>query len=125
MAEVTYLEAIRQGLFEEMERDPEVICLGEDIGAYGGAFKVTEGLQARFGEQRVIDTPLSEAAIVGAAAGAASLGGECARAVADDSSANALAKPAMNRNMFDPPDENYSGGPAAKSATRRPRLDHR
>src|SRR6267154_2164419 len=71
MAETTYLEAIRQGLFEEMERDPEVICMGEDIGAYGGAFKVTEGLQSRFGERRVIDTPLSEAAIVGAAAGAA------------------------------------------------------
>src|SRR5688572_15539561 len=74
MAETTYLEAIRQGLFEEMERDPEVICMGEDIGAYGGAFKVTEGLQTRFGEQRVIDTPLSEAAIVGAAAGAAHMG---------------------------------------------------
>src|SRR5215213_1775650 len=74
MAEITYLEAIRQGLFEEMERDPEVICLGEDIGAYGGAFKVTEGLQARFGERRVIDTPVSEAAIVGAAAGAAHMG---------------------------------------------------
>src|SRR3954463_12591996 len=74
MAETTYLEAIRQGLFEEMERDPEVICLGEDIGAYGGAFKVTEGLQSRFGENRVIDTPLSEAAIVGAAAGAAHMG---------------------------------------------------
>src|SRR5215212_3467588 len=55
MAETTYLEAIRQALFEEMERDPEVFCLGEDIGAYGGAFKVTEGLQARFGERRVID----------------------------------------------------------------------
>src|SRR4051794_41954524 len=74
MAETTYLEAIRQGLFEEMERDPEVLCLGEDIGAYGGAFKVTEGLQARFGERRVIDTPLSEAAIVGAAAGAGHMG---------------------------------------------------
>src|SRR3954471_24187240 len=74
MAETTYLEAIRQGLFEEMERDQNVFCLGEDIGAYGGAFKVTEGLQARFGERRVIDTPLSEAAIVGAAAGAAHMG---------------------------------------------------
>ena len=74
MAESTYLEAIRQGLFEEMERDPEVFCMGEDIGAYGGAFKVTEGLQARFGERRVIDTPISEAAIVGAAAGAAHMG---------------------------------------------------
>ena len=74
MAEITYLEAIRQGLFEEMERDPSVFCLGEDIGAYGGAFKVTEGLMQKFGEQRVIDTPISEAAIVGAAAGAAHMG---------------------------------------------------
>lgn len=74
MAEVTYLEAIREALFEEMERDPAVFCLGEDIGTYGGAFKVTEGLQARFGEKRVIDTPISEIAIVGAAAGAAHMG---------------------------------------------------
>jgi 2-oxoisovalerate dehydrogenase E1 component beta subunit len=74
MAEVTYLEAIRQGLIEEMERDPGVFCLGEDIGAYGGAFKVTEGLLERFGDRRVIDTPISEAAIVGAAAGAAHMG---------------------------------------------------
>lgn len=74
MAEVTYLEAIRQGLIEEMERDPNVFCLGEDIGNYGGAFKVTEGLLGRFGEKRVIDTPISEAAIVGAAAGAAHMG---------------------------------------------------
>src|SRR5687768_12320660 len=72
--EVTYLEAIRQALFEEMERDPNVFCLGEDIGAYGGAFKVTDGLMARFGDQRVVDTPISEAAIVGAAAGAAHMG---------------------------------------------------
>lgn len=74
MAEVSYLEAIRQALFEEMERDPNVFVLGEDIGAYGGAFKVTEGLLAQFGEGRVIDTPISEAAIVGAAAGAAHMG---------------------------------------------------
>jgi 2-oxoisovalerate dehydrogenase E1 component beta subunit len=74
MAEVTYLEGIRQALFEEMERDPNVFCLGEDIGAYGGAFKVTEGLQDRFGAQRVIDSPISEIAIVGAAAGAAHMG---------------------------------------------------
>src|SRR5271156_15693 len=73
-AEVTYLEGIRQALFEEMERDPNVLCLGEDIGAYGGAFKVTEGRQARFGEKRGIDTPISEIAIVGAAAGAAHMG---------------------------------------------------
>ncbi|HEY9515586.1 MAG TPA: alpha-ketoacid dehydrogenase subunit beta, partial [Gemmatimonadaceae bacterium] len=74
MAEITYLEAIRQALFEEMERDRNVFVLGEDIGAYGGAFKVTEGLLAKFGESRVIDTPISEAAIVGAAAGAAHMG---------------------------------------------------
>jgi pyruvate/2-oxoglutarate/acetoin dehydrogenase E1 component len=74
MPETTYLEAIRQALTEEMERDESVFCLGEDIGVYGGAFKVTEGLLERFGESRVIDTPISEAAIVGAAAGAAHMG---------------------------------------------------
>ena len=74
MAEITYLEAIREALFEEMERDPNVFCLGEDIGAYGGAFKVTDGLMAKFGEKRVIDTPISEAAIIGAAAGASHMG---------------------------------------------------
>jgi pyruvate/2-oxoglutarate/acetoin dehydrogenase E1 component len=74
MAEVTFLEAIREGLVEEMERDPDVFLIGEDIGAYGGAFKVTEGFLAKFGEQRVIDTPIAEAAIVGAAAGAAHMG---------------------------------------------------
>ena len=74
MAEITYLEAIRQALREEMERDENVFVMGEDIGAYGGAFKVTEGLQDRFGESRVIDTPISEAGIVGAAAGAAHMG---------------------------------------------------
>ena len=74
MAEITYLEAIREALFEEMARDESVFCLGEDIGAFGGAFKVTEGLLERFGESRVIDTPIAEAAIVGAAAGAAHMG---------------------------------------------------
>ena len=74
MPETTYLEAIRDGLREEMERDDRVFILGEDVGSYGGAFKVTEGLLERFGEQRVIDTPISEAAIVGAAAGAAHMG---------------------------------------------------
>ena len=74
MAEVTYLEAIRHALFEEMERDRNVFCIGEDIGAYGGAFKVTEGLAAKFGDERVIDSPISEIGIVGAAAGAAHMG---------------------------------------------------
>jgi len=74
MAERTYLEALREGLWEEMERDERVLVLGEDVGNFGGAFKVTEGFQRRFGAGRVIDTPVSEAAIVGAAAGAAHLG---------------------------------------------------
>ncbi len=74
MAEITYLEGIRQALDEEMARDSNVFVMGEDIGAYGGAFKVTDGLLARYGEGRVIDTPISEAAIVGAAAGAAHMG---------------------------------------------------
>src|SRR5690242_15646709 len=74
MAEITYLEAIREALFEEMERDSNVFCMGEDIGAYGGAFKATEGLLEKFGEKRVIDTPISEAGFVGAAAGAAHMG---------------------------------------------------
>lgn len=70
----TYLEAIREGLWEEMERDPNVFLLGEDIGVYGGAFKVTAGFFERFGEKRVVDTPISEAAIVGAAIGAGLMG---------------------------------------------------
>ncbi len=74
MTEITYLDAIREALTEEMERDPNVFCLGEDVGVFGGAFKVTEGLQARFGVNRVIDTPISEIAIIGAAAGAAHMG---------------------------------------------------
>jgi len=74
MAEVTYLEALKQGLREEMQRDASVFILGEDVGTYGGAFKVTEGFLAEFGPQRVIDTPIAEAAIVGAAAGAAHMG---------------------------------------------------
>jgi pyruvate/2-oxoglutarate/acetoin dehydrogenase E1 component len=74
MAEITYLEAIRQGMWEEMERSDDVFILGEDIGEYGGAFKVTDGFKEKFGGDRVIDTPISEAAIVGAAAGAAHMG---------------------------------------------------
>jgi pyruvate/2-oxoglutarate/acetoin dehydrogenase E1 component len=56
---VTYLEAIRQGIWEEMERDPSVFCIGEDIGTYGGAFKVTDGFIDRSGAERVIDTPIA------------------------------------------------------------------
>ena len=74
MPVMTYVEAIRQGIWEEMERDPSVFLLGEDIGGYGGAFKVTEGMLEKFGADRVIDTPISESAIVGAAVGAALMG---------------------------------------------------
>ncbi len=74
MAVSTYIEALARGMWEEMERDPNVFLLGEDIGAYGGAFKATKGFLQRFGEERVIDTPLSEGAIIGAATGAAILG---------------------------------------------------
>jgi 2-oxoisovalerate dehydrogenase E1 component beta subunit len=70
----TYLEAIREGLWEEMERDPNVFLLGEDIGVYGGAFKVTDGFIEHFGKRRVVDTPISEGAIVGAAIGASFMG---------------------------------------------------
>ncbi len=72
--EATYLEAIRQGIWEEMERDPNVFLLGEDIGVYGGAFKITAGMLEHFGERRVIDTPICESAIVGAAIGASLMG---------------------------------------------------
>jgi pyruvate/2-oxoglutarate/acetoin dehydrogenase E1 component len=71
MSEMTYLEAISDGLRTEMRRDESVFCLGEDIGAFGGAFKVTAGFQEEFGADRVLDTPLAENLIIGAAVGAA------------------------------------------------------
>jgi 2-oxoisovalerate dehydrogenase E1 component beta subunit len=71
MTEVTYLEAIRQAMWEEMERDPRVILLGEDVGLYGGAFKVTAGFLEKFGKDRIIDTPISEEGYTGVAIGAA------------------------------------------------------
>ena len=74
MPVITYLEAIRQALFDEMARDARVFVMGEDIGTYGGAFKVTDGLLDRYGEARVIDTPISEQAIVGSAIGASYMG---------------------------------------------------
>jgi len=71
MPEMTYLQAISDGLREEMRRDETVFCLGEDIGAFGGAFKVTDGFIEEFGAARVLDTPLAENMIVGASIGAA------------------------------------------------------
>jgi len=74
MALTTYIEAIRQGIWEEMERDENVFILGEDVGVYGGAFKVTKGMLDHFGSERVVDTPIAESAIVGAAIGASYVG---------------------------------------------------
>jgi pyruvate/2-oxoglutarate/acetoin dehydrogenase E1 component len=71
---VTLLEAISEGLFEEMTRDGDVFLMGEDIGTYGGAFKVTRGFLDHFGDKRVIDTPIAEGGFTGAAAGAAHMG---------------------------------------------------
>ena len=71
MAEMTYLEAISDALRTEMRRDESVFCLGEDIGAFGGAFKATDGFAEEFGADRVLDTPLAETAILGTATGAA------------------------------------------------------
>jgi 2-oxoisovalerate dehydrogenase E1 component beta subunit len=72
--ELTYIEAIRDGLAEEMRRDAKVFVLGEDVGAYGGAFGATQGLHEEFGEDRVVDTPISESAIIGISVGAAMRG---------------------------------------------------
>jgi pyruvate dehydrogenase E1 component beta subunit len=74
MRELTYSKALREALTEEMARNPDVLLLGEDIGVYGGVFKVTEGLLDRFGPERVIETPISEAGFVGAAVGLAMTG---------------------------------------------------
>src|SRR6188768_3754983 len=74
MAELTYRGAIAAGIAQEMERDPAVVMLGEDIAAAGGVFKLTEGLLDQFGPERIRDTPISEQAIVGAAMGAAMTG---------------------------------------------------
>jgi pyruvate/2-oxoglutarate/acetoin dehydrogenase E1 component len=72
--EITYAEALNEALREEMRRDDSVIVFGEDVGVYGGVYKVTKGLLEEFGPERVLDTPISEAAIAGAAIGAALMG---------------------------------------------------
>jgi len=74
MATVTYLEAIRQALWDEMEQDERVFMLGQDIGTYGGAFRVTAGFLDRFGPERIVDTPISESAMIGCAIGASMMG---------------------------------------------------
>ncbi len=72
--EITYLEAVREAMVQEMRRDPEVFLMGEDVGVYGGAFGASRGMLEEFGPERVRDAPISEAAIVGAATGAALMG---------------------------------------------------
>ena len=74
MRELTYAQAVREAIIEEMDRNPDIILLGEDIGLYGGVFKVTEGLLARYGPERVRETPISEAGFVGASVGLAMTG---------------------------------------------------
>jgi 2-oxoisovalerate dehydrogenase E1 component beta subunit len=74
MAQITYREALNQALREELDRDERVFVMGEEVGYFGGAFKVTDGLLAKFGRERVIETPISETAIIGAACGMSFLG---------------------------------------------------
>src|SRR5262245_37851983 len=74
MPSLTNIEAIRVALAEELERDSRVIIMGEDVGTHGGVFRATDGLLARFGPQRIIDTPLAELALVGVGIGAAMTG---------------------------------------------------
>ena len=74
MPVISYREALNEAMREEMQRDPNIFVMGEDVGFYGGAFKVTDGLFAEFGEKRVVDTPIAEGLIVGAAIGAAMVG---------------------------------------------------
>ena len=74
MAEITYREALRHAMAEEIERDTNVVIMGEEVAEYDGAYKVTEGLWKRFGDKRVVDTPISEAAFIGMGVGASMLG---------------------------------------------------
>ena len=74
MREVRYREALREAMFEEMERDESVFLMGEEVGHYQGAYKVSEGLLEKYGERRVIDTPIAEAGFAGVGIGAAMVG---------------------------------------------------
>ncbi|RLD01982.1 MAG: alpha-ketoacid dehydrogenase subunit beta, partial [Chloroflexota bacterium] len=74
MREITYLEAVREAMTQEMERDSRVFLIGEDIGEYGGAFQVSHGMLEKFGHERILDTPITELGLTGAAVGAALIG---------------------------------------------------
>jgi len=69
MREITYLEAVREAMTQEMERDSRVFLIGEDIGEYGGAFQVSHGMLEKFGHERILDTPIAELGLTGAAVG--------------------------------------------------------
>jgi len=113
----TYVEALRQALWEEMERDPNVFVLGEDVGVYGGAFRVTEGFYEHFGPKRVVDTPISEAAIVGAAIGASYMG---LRPVAEMQFADFISC-AFDQLVTSPPSPATVGAPRRRSWSALPR----
>ena len=74
MPVITYREALRAAMSEEIERDPNVVLMGEEVGQFNGAYKVSEGMLAKYGPKRVVDTPISEAAFIGMGVGAAMLG---------------------------------------------------
>jgi len=116
MAVMTYLQAIAAGLRQAMQSDPSVIVLGEDVGVYGGAFKVTKGLLDEFGPSRVVDTPISEAGIVGAAIGASLVG---LRPVAEMQFADFIAN-AFNQIVNVAATSAYRGGGCVPIVIRAP-----
>jgi 2-oxoisovalerate dehydrogenase E1 component beta subunit len=116
MSAITYLQAITEGLREEMLADENVYCLGEDIGTYGGAFRVTQGFLEEFGRPRILDTPLSESAIIGAAIGSAIMG---LRPVAEMQFADFVAN-GFNMLVNFAAKVHYRWGPAVPMVVRLP-----
>jgi hypothetical protein len=113
---MTYLQAISDGLRTEMRRDERVFVIGEDVGVYGGAFKVTLGFQEEFGPWRVIDAPLAETAIMGGATGASSPAHGTTSSRWLQSSAGARARPCRSCSGF----RRAAGSPAGRSIRRIP-----
>jgi 2-oxoisovalerate dehydrogenase E1 component beta subunit len=116
MSAITYLQAITEGLREEMLADENVYCLGEDIGTYGGAFRVTQGFLQEFGRPRILDTPLSESAIIGASIGSAIMG---LRPVAEMQFADFVAN-GFNMLVNFAAKVHYRWGPAVPMVVRLP-----
>jgi Pyruvate/2-oxoglutarate dehydrogenase complex, dehydrogenase (E1) component, eukaryotic type, beta subunit len=117
--EATYLVAIAEALWEEMERDERVFLLGEDIGVYGGAFKVTEGFIERFGPTRVMDTPIVEETIVGTALGAAMEGLRPAPSSSTPTSCRAATTRSRRARAVPLPERRPGPGGAARTVGRR------